>query len=398
MANEKDNIQEVKDKRYYWLKLNDGFFKDRRIQLILGMRNGEKYLIFYLKLLCESIRTEGLLRFNERIAYTDEMLAALTNMDIDTVLSAKEVLTQMELIEIWDDLTIHMNGSERMIGSESDSAERVRRYREKKEQAKLKAAEEREKLTAEKDTTGDVTEPLQRNVTNVTGALQCNIEYRDKILDIRDKENIMTDLEGDITCIPTHANNTSNLVIENNRLDSYFVDILRLDVLRNRVECTGRQDYLEFFDEFVEVLKHPWSEKNKKDLLKADMATIYETFNSIQKIKNQAIYMGREPIDDFPRYVWAALGNKVCGQKDLLDEDEYVKACHKCGTKRVDEILIRIRRIKELNPDVAINAKYAVYTLAELMRQGVNIGEYSDINFLKIVDPFFDGIINLNNG
>ena len=389
MANERDNIQE-KDKRYYWLKLNDGFFKDRRIQLILGMRNGEKYLIFYLKLLCESIRTEGLLRFNERFAYTDEMLSALTNTDIDTVLSAKEVLTQLELIEVWDDLTIHMNGTERMIGSESDSAERVRRHREKKEQAKIKAAEERARLQAKNDQNAD----LQPSVTSV---LQCNVENRGKD-DIRVVDKSMTEQEKCITCIGAHADITKNNITGNNRLDSFFLDIFRLDVLRNRVECSAvsNPDYLKFFDEFIAILKKPWSEKNKKDLLLADMTTIYETFNNVLKVKNQAIYMGREPINDLPRYVWEALSSVIANQKDhLMDEDEYRRLCGKFG-QRANELLAHLRRIKELYADKAINAKYAAYTLGNLMVQGKDIRTYDDSIVLKLIDPFYDGPIDLN--
>lgn len=182
-------------KRYYWLKLTDSFFKRKEIQLIEGMRNGEKYLIFYLKLLCESISNEGCLRFNKAIPYTDQMLAAITHTDIDIVVRAKQVFAEMDLIEVWADDTIHMNGAEIMIGSQSESADRVRRYRERKVQAALNPASGHVSTLQDGVEVTELALHCNADValSNVTGdadvtdkTLQCNLENRDKRLDNRD--------------------------------------------------------------------------------------------------------------------------------------------------------------------------------------------------------------------
>lgn len=44
-----------KDKKYYWLKVKRDFFKRHDIQIIEDMPNGKDYILFYLKLLCESV-------------------------------------------------------------------------------------------------------------------------------------------------------------------------------------------------------------------------------------------------------------------------------------------------------------------------------------------------------
>ena len=72
-----------KDKKYYWLKLKRDFFKRHDIQIIEAMPNGKDYILFYLKLLCESVDHEGNLRFSEQIPYNDQMLSTITNTKIN---------------------------------------------------------------------------------------------------------------------------------------------------------------------------------------------------------------------------------------------------------------------------------------------------------------------------
>ena len=117
-------------KKYYWLKLQNDFFKRHDIRIVENMPNGKDYVIFYLKLLCESTSHDGLLRFSEEIPYNEEMLATITNTNIDIVRSAIKVFEQLKMIEIYDDGTLFMKQVEKMVGSESDSAIRVRKHRE----------------------------------------------------------------------------------------------------------------------------------------------------------------------------------------------------------------------------------------------------------------------------
>ena len=97
------------------------------------MPNGEKYVLFYMKLLVESISHEGLLRFSETIPYKEDMLATITNMDIDIVRSAIKVFTELELMNILDDGTLHMIETEKMMGSETEWAIKKRAYKEKQQ-------------------------------------------------------------------------------------------------------------------------------------------------------------------------------------------------------------------------------------------------------------------------
>ena len=118
-------------KRYYWLKLKEDFFKRHDIRIIEAMPNGKDYIIFYLKLLCESCGREGRLRFNHEIPYNEEMLATITNTNVDVVRSAVKIFTSLQMMEVLDDGTYFLTKVQSMIGSETGAANRKRAYRNK---------------------------------------------------------------------------------------------------------------------------------------------------------------------------------------------------------------------------------------------------------------------------
>ena len=93
-------------KKYYWLRLKKDFFKRHDIQIIEAMDNGKDYILFYLKLLCESVDHEGQLRFSEEIPYNEKMIATITNTNVDIVRSATKVFTDLGMMELLDDGTL----------------------------------------------------------------------------------------------------------------------------------------------------------------------------------------------------------------------------------------------------------------------------------------------------
>ena len=119
-----------KDKKYYWLKLKRDFFKRHDIQIIESMPNGKDYILFYLKLLCESVDHEGNLRFSDEIPYNEQMLSTITNTNVDIVRSAIKIFSQLHMMEIMDDGTYFMSQVEGMIASETYWAKKKREQRE----------------------------------------------------------------------------------------------------------------------------------------------------------------------------------------------------------------------------------------------------------------------------
>ena len=121
------------NKKFYWLKLKRDFFKRHDIRVIESMPNGKDYVLFYLKLMVESIDHEGALRFSETIPYNEDMLAVITNTNVDIVRSAMKLFESLELVEIFDDQTVYMREVERLTGSETKWAEKKRMYRAKED-------------------------------------------------------------------------------------------------------------------------------------------------------------------------------------------------------------------------------------------------------------------------
>ncbi|MCK9570949.1 phage replisome organizer N-terminal domain-containing protein [Candidatus Pacearchaeota archaeon] len=120
--------------KYYWLKLKRDFFKRHDIRIVESLENGKDYLLFYMKLLVESIDHEGYLRFSETIPYDEKMLSTITDTNIDVVRSACKLFGELGMMEWEDDGTLFMNQVQGMIGSETSDAIRKRDYREKAKQ------------------------------------------------------------------------------------------------------------------------------------------------------------------------------------------------------------------------------------------------------------------------
>lgn len=118
-------------KKFYWLKLKRDFFKRHDIRIIEEMENGKDYILFYLKMLLESIGHEGHLRFSETIPYNEKMLSVITNTNVDVVRSALKVFSELNMIEIFDDQTVYMSEVTKLIGFETEYAKKKREYRQR---------------------------------------------------------------------------------------------------------------------------------------------------------------------------------------------------------------------------------------------------------------------------
>ena len=117
-------MAEYNHDKYYWLKLKRDFFKRHDIRVIESMPNGKDYVLFYLKLMVESIDHDGELRFSKTIPYDDNMLSVITNTNIDIVRSAIQILSNLGMIEVLDDKTLYMTEVNGLIGSQTFGAER----------------------------------------------------------------------------------------------------------------------------------------------------------------------------------------------------------------------------------------------------------------------------------
>ena len=106
-------------KSYYWLKLPKDFFKRHDIKYIMTLPEGERIVLFYLQLMVESIDHDGELRFSPNIPYSAEMLASVTDTEVEVVKSSLKVLQDLELVNISEDGTIILEKVKNMVGYET---------------------------------------------------------------------------------------------------------------------------------------------------------------------------------------------------------------------------------------------------------------------------------------
>lgn len=129
-------------KRYYWLKLNESFFEDDTITWLEEQENGKDYVIFYLKLALKSLQNDGhLIRYvgEKLIPYDVKALSRLTNTPLDTVAVAMKTFSEIGLVTILETGEIYLTQIDEMVGSETDSAKRVRKHRIKNQVEEVKA-------------------------------------------------------------------------------------------------------------------------------------------------------------------------------------------------------------------------------------------------------------------
>ena len=118
-------------KKYYWLKLQKDFFKDPRVKKLRRIAGGDTYTCIYLQLMLLSLETGGILT-HEGIEPTFEAeLSLIIDEDEDNIRVTLNFLLSQGLLEQFDN-KFSLSQVINLIGTESDSAERVRKLRAKK--------------------------------------------------------------------------------------------------------------------------------------------------------------------------------------------------------------------------------------------------------------------------
>ena len=125
-------MAEYNKEQLFYLKLNKDFFDQHYIKILETQPNGDKYVLFLVKLMCESISHNGYLRYNESIPYDENMLSSITRTDIDVVRSAIKIFIAMDIIEFTPDKTLFIKGVPLLTTNTTKGAEKKAEQREKK--------------------------------------------------------------------------------------------------------------------------------------------------------------------------------------------------------------------------------------------------------------------------
>ena len=119
-------------RKYYWLKLNEGFFRDKKMKKLRRIAGGDTFTIIYLKMQLLSLKTGGRLIFEGVEESFVEEIALEIDEEPDNVAVTVRYLISNGLLEEVETDSYILPEAIKSMGSESSSAERVRRHRAKK--------------------------------------------------------------------------------------------------------------------------------------------------------------------------------------------------------------------------------------------------------------------------
>ena len=124
------------ERKYYWIKLKKDFMNSDAVDFLMSQKNGAEYVVLYQMLCLMTVKTNGKLerQLNEVIIpYDAEKIQRDTKyFNIDTVRNALRLYIHLGLIYKDDNGCLSIADYENLVGSESGSAERVRRFRNSK--------------------------------------------------------------------------------------------------------------------------------------------------------------------------------------------------------------------------------------------------------------------------
>ena len=177
-----------RDGRFYWLKLKVNFMTSETVDFLMSQKDGANYVVLYQMLCLKTINTDGRLarQIGEIIIPFDEakIQRDCKWFSIDTIRVGLELYKKLGLVFADEDGTLVIADHNNLIGSESDSAERVRRFRNTKKFSELPEApeEQAEALQCNAECNAQCNAECNKNVT-------IEIEYRDrdKEIDKRDR-------------------------------------------------------------------------------------------------------------------------------------------------------------------------------------------------------------------
>lgn len=135
-----------------WIKVSVGLSDDEKMRLIDAMPKGETVFYFWFRLLIQTAKTNagGKIYLSENVPYTKEMLAIIFNRPVETVEFALKVLSDLKMIEIYENGIINIINWEKHQNVEAmdrvreQTRKRVEKYRAK-DKCNVTVTEQKEK-------------------------------------------------------------------------------------------------------------------------------------------------------------------------------------------------------------------------------------------------------------
>lgn len=119
------------EKRFFWLKLRETFFNETYIKAMRTFKNGDSLVLTYLEMALYSLKSNGVIERGELTPSLADEISIAINEPVVRVKKTIEMLTKARVAELDGD-RLYLTEMMKLMGSESTSAERMRRLRTRK--------------------------------------------------------------------------------------------------------------------------------------------------------------------------------------------------------------------------------------------------------------------------
>ena len=234
-----------------WIKICSDIFDDEKIMLIENLPSADSIIVIWFKLLCLAGKNNnsGVFILNDKIAYTDEMLATVFRRDINTVRLALKTFENYGMIEIVSGVyTIPNWGKYQNLDKIEQKSQYMRNYMQeyrKKQKDKIECK------------TNSKLYGKANSKTNVSSAEVYNKELDKKELDNKEKE---IEEENDLIVSKDTIRQTDvqRIITEWNSLEEFGINpVKRMTPKREQaVKARIRQNHIDDILEAIENIRH----------------------------------------------------------------------------------------------------------------------------------------------
>lgn len=119
------------EKRFFWLKLRETFFNETYIKAMRTFKNGDSLVLTYLEMALYSLKTNGVIECGELTPSLADEISIAINEPVTRVKKTIELLTKARVAELDGD-RLYLTEMMKLMGTETTSAERMRRLRSRK--------------------------------------------------------------------------------------------------------------------------------------------------------------------------------------------------------------------------------------------------------------------------
>lgn len=177
-----------------WIKIATDIFDDEKIAIIEAMPDADVVIVIWFKILtlAGKVNTSGVLMINDRIPYTDEMLATIFRRKLSQVKMALDVFQSLDMIEIINGVvTIPNWGKHQKLDAIENKREYQREYmKEYRDKQKQLALHERCKTNSKTNGKTNVRHLDNISYSNSTSlSLDLDLDFKEETYNIEELFN-----------------------------------------------------------------------------------------------------------------------------------------------------------------------------------------------------------------